>query len=87
MRFAFSETGNVNGRTNQGVCVDTQDTSDFPESLSKIINPNNVGRSMMYYRLNTEEESYRMPLLGRSIIHEEGVNLIRDYINSLSGCP
>jgi uncharacterized repeat protein (TIGR03806 family) len=87
MRFAFSETGAANGQTNLGVCVETQDMADFPESLSKIINPNNVGRSMMYYRLNTEEESYRMPLLGRSIIHEEGVNLIRDYINSLSSCP
>lgn len=87
MRFAFSETGTANGQTNLGVCVETQDMADFPESLSKIINPNNVGRSMLYYRLNTEEESYRMPLLGRSIIHEEGVNLIRDYINSLSSCP
>ena len=87
MRFAFSETGNVNGKTNQGVCVDTQDMAGFPESLSKIINPSNVDRSMLYYRLNTEEEGYRMPLLGRSIIHEEGVNLIRDYINSLSVCP
>jgi hypothetical protein len=87
MRFAFSETGNVNGKTNQGVCVDTQDMAGFPESLSKIINPSNVDRSMLYYRLNTEEEGYRMPLIGRSIIHEEGVNLIREYINSLSGCP
>jgi uncharacterized repeat protein (TIGR03806 family) len=85
MRFAFSETGNSNGRTNQGVCVDTQDMAGFPESLSKIINPSNVDGSMLYYRLNTEE-GYKMPLLGRSIIHEEGVNLIREYINSLSGC-
>ena len=85
MRFAFSETGNSDGRTNQGVCVDTQDMAGFPESLSKIINPSNVDRSMLYYRLNTEE-GYKMPLLGRSIIHEEGVNLIREYINSLSGC-
>lgn len=87
MRFAFSETGNVNGRTNQGVCVDTQDMAGFPESLSKIINPSNFNRSMLYYRLNTEEEGYRMPLLGRSIIHEEGVNLIKEYINSISSCP
>lgn len=87
MRFAFSETGNSNGRTNMGVCLDTQDMADFPESLSKIINPSNLNRSMLYYRLNTEEEGYRMPLLGRSIIHEEGLNLIRDYINSLSSCP
>lgn len=86
MRFAFSESGTVNGRTNLGVCVETEDMAGFPESLSKIINPGNFNRSMLYYRLNTEEEGYKMPLLGRSIIHEEGINLIKDYINSLSGC-
>lgn len=87
MRFAFSETGGVNGRTNQGVCQDTQDMAGFPGALSKIINPGNFNRSMLYYRLDTEEPSYRMPLTGRSIIHEEGVDLIKEYINSLSGCP
>ncbi len=83
MRFAFSETTNL---ANMGVCVDSQDMSDFPPALSKIVNPNNVNRSMLYYRLNTENESFRMPLLGRSEIHAEGVALIEQWINSLSPC-
>ena len=84
MRFAFNETSNL---SNMGVCVNTQDMADFPPALSKIVNPNNINRSMMYYRLNTDNESYRMPLIGRTEIHAEGVALIEQWINSLSPCP
>ena len=83
MRFAFSETTDL---ANMGVCVETQDMADFPPALSKIVNPNNFNRSMLHYRLNTDNESYRMPLLGRSEIHTEAVALIEQWINSLSPC-
>lgn len=86
IRFPFSETGNTNGLTNMGVCVDTQDTS-FAPALTKIIKPGNVNRSMLYYRINTTNEGYRMPLHGRILIHEEGVALIEQWINSLTPCP
>ena len=84
MRFAFRET--ENNLANMGVCVNTQDMQDFPPALSKIITPGNVNRSMLYYRLNTEDEAYRMPLHGRTIIHTEGVALIEQWINSLQPC-
>ena len=84
MRFAFNET--FNNRTNMGVCVDTQDMQDFPPALSKIVTPGNINRSMLFHRINTENESFMMPLHGRSIIHEEGVSIIEDWINSLSPC-
>jgi uncharacterized repeat protein (TIGR03806 family) len=84
MRFAFSET---NGNTaHMGVCVDTEDMQDFPSSLSKIVTPGNTEKSMMYYRLNTTNEAYRMPLHGRTIIHQEGIALIEAWINSLAPC-
>lgn len=83
MRFAFSETTNL---ANMGVCVSTQDMSGFPQALSTIVTPGNVNRSMLFYRLNTEDESYRMPLLGRNIVHEEGLQLIEQWINSLEPC-
>ncbi len=82
MRFAFSETANNN--TNMGVCVDTQDMQDFPASLGKIVTPGNIDRSMMYYRLNTTDEAIRMPLHGRTLIHDEGIALIQAWINSLT---
>jgi uncharacterized repeat protein (TIGR03806 family) len=84
MRFAFSETTDI---TNMGVCVTTEDMSDFPPALSKIVTPNNLDRSMLHYRLNTDNESFRMPLLGRTEIHTEGVALIEQWINSLTNCP
>lgn len=89
MRFAFSSTGQANGmgQTNMGVCVATQDMQTFPASLSTIVKPGNINRSMLYYRLNTTDETYRMPLHGRTIIHEEGVALIEQWINTLQGCP
>lgn len=86
MRFAFNETGNVNGLTNMGVCVDTQDMQDFAPALSKIVTPGNINRSMLYHRLNTTNEAYRMPLHGRTVIHEEGLTLIGQWINSLQPC-
>lgn len=83
MRFAFSETTSA---PNLGICVDTQDMNDFPAELSSIVNPGMTARSMLYYRLNTTEENYRMPLLGRTVIHDEAVQMIEQWINSLTGC-
>ncbi len=82
MKFAFSET--YNNLTNMGVCVDTQDMQDFEPALSKLVTPGNIYRSMLYHRLNTVDETYRMPLHGRTVIHEEGVLLVEEWINSLT---
>lgn len=84
MRFAFNET--ANNLTNMGVCVETQDMQDFDPALSKIITPGNINRSMLYFRLNTVDEAYRMPLHGRTVIHEEGVDMIEQWINTLQPC-
>lgn len=86
MRFPYSLTGGANGRTNMGVCVNTEDFS-FAPALTKIIQPGNVNRSMLFYRLNTTDESFRMPLHGRTIIHDEGVAMMEEWINSLPPCP
>ena len=85
MRFAFNET--ANNHTNMGVCVQTQDMQGFNPALSKIITPGNINRSMLYFRLNTVNPTYRMPLHGRTLIHEEGTQLIKEWINSLQPCP
>jgi hypothetical protein len=69
-----------------GVCVDTQDMQDFAPELSKIVTPRRVNQSMLYHRVNTVDETYRMPLHGRTIIHTEGVKLIENLINSLDDC-
>lgn len=82
MLFPFSATNN--NLTNMGVCVDTQDMQNFETRLSKLVTPGNIERSMLYYRLNTIDETYRMPLHGRAIIHDEGIQLVEEWINSLT---
>lgn len=83
IRLAWSETTNDQ---NLGVCVAPQEF--VAPALTHIIARGNVNRSMMYFRLNTTELQYRMPLLGRTVIHEEAVSLFNQYITSLGpACP
>ena len=67
--------------TNLGVCVEPD--TNLGNGLAHIISPSNHMRSVMYFRLNTTDEAVRMPLLGRSLIHQEAVELIYDYIYSI----
>jgi len=53
-------------------------------SLQKVIAPGNFSKSIMHYRLSSNDESERMPLLGRTIVHDEGVELLEQYISSLT---
>jgi uncharacterized repeat protein (TIGR03806 family) len=84
MLFSFSETNN--NLTNMGVCVNTQDMQDFSPELSKIVTPRRIDQSMLYHRLNTVDETYRMPIHGRTVIHTEGIALVEAWINSLQDC-
>jgi uncharacterized repeat protein (TIGR03806 family) len=81
LRLAFSETG---VGQNMGICVEPEEALD--PSLIEIIVPGNVNKSMMHFRLSSTAESNRMPLLGRTIVHEEGVQLLKDFINSITTC-
>lgn len=79
IRFPFSQT---NIDANIGICLE----ADEPISpiLQKIISPGNYTKSIMHYRLSSNNESVRMPLLGRTIVHDEGVALLEEYISSLT---
>ncbi|PWJ40052.1 SO2930 family diheme c-type cytochrome [Sediminitomix flava] len=56
---------------------------DGSGGLRYVIHPGNAEESILMYRLNSSEVEVRMPELGRELIHKEGVELIRDWINSL----
>lgn len=84
MRFAYSET--KNNLISMGVCVNTEDMQGFDPSLDKIVRGRDIDHSMLYYRLNTTDESVRMPLHGRTLLHTEGLQLMKDWINSLDDC-
>lgn len=78
VRFAFSETTDI---SNLGICVPQGD--NVGSAFTYIINPKNVARSSLPFRLASNEADKKMPLLGRSIVHEEALALIKEYINSL----
>lgn len=48
-----------------------------------VINGGNAERSEMFLRMNSSEQNLMMPIIGRTVIHEEGVELIKQWINSL----
>jgi uncharacterized repeat protein (TIGR03806 family) len=79
IRLPFSQT---DVDSNIGICL----FADEPISptLQKIIAPGNYSKSIMHYRLSSNDESERMPLLGRTIVHDEGVALLEEYISSLT---
>jgi uncharacterized repeat protein (TIGR03806 family) len=81
IRLAFSET---NESINMGVCVSPDE--NINPTLVHIIAPGNISKSAMYFRLNSTDESNRMPLLGRTLVHQEGVNLLKNYIQSITTC-
>lgn len=49
-------------------------------NLRFVIEPGHPDRSILLYRLNSTDPGVRMPVVGRSIAHEEGVALIRQWI-------
>lgn len=79
VRFAFAESSDI---TNLGVCVDADDV--FDPALTKIVMPGNSERSILAFRINSVDQSLRMPLLARTLKHNEGVELIEAWINSLT---
>lgn len=83
MRFGWSETVDP---VNLGICVEP-DQPLLPQH-THIVAAGNTERSLLYYRITSTEEGVRMPLLGRSLVHEDAVQLIGDWILSRSPpCP
>jgi uncharacterized repeat protein (TIGR03806 family) len=79
LNFSFNRTSDIE---NMGVSVPAEHS--LAGYNGRIVYPNNVGQSILHYRVNTETDNfYIMPPLGRTIRHTEGVQLIEDWINSL----
>ena len=81
IRLAFDETATP---SNLGICIAPEE--NINSALTNIITPNNFNRSVIHFRMNTTDEATRMPLIGRNLIHTEGVQLIEDWINTLTPC-
>ncbi|WP_025897952.1 SO2930 family diheme c-type cytochrome [Sneathiella glossodoripedis] len=51
--------------------------------LKVAIKPGQPDQSILYYRMNSVDPGIMMPELGRSLIHQEGLKLIEEFIKSL----
>jgi uncharacterized repeat protein (TIGR03806 family) len=51
--------------------------------LTYVIHPGEADQSILLYRMISDEVDERMPEIGRELVHEEGIALIREWINSL----
>jgi len=80
LRLAFGDTDDP---ANLGICV-SPDTPIPGYEGSYMIVPGDPQNSVVYFRLHTTEEEYRMPLLGRTLQHEESLSLVEEWINSLT---
>ncbi|PQB05415.1 Ig-like domain-containing protein [Aureitalea marina] len=79
LRLAFDDSDDL---VNMGVCVDPQTPVPGFEGQN-LINPGDAENSILFFRMSTQVEQYRMPLLGRSLTHDANIDLMRDWINSL----
>ncbi|MCB9170332.1 MAG: hypothetical protein H6597_05370 [Flavobacteriales bacterium] len=79
MRFAFSMTADI---ANIGVCVAPEEVVD--PGWTHIVEAGDTARSVLYHRINSTNEAYRMPLMGRTVIHREAVAMIGEWINGLT---
>lgn len=78
MDFAFGMTTNPD---NLGICREPVDFVTGSEQY--IVDGQDTSNSLMYWRMSTTIQSEMMPTLGRITVHEEGLQLIEDWINSL----
>lgn len=78
LRLSFEATTDLE---NMGVCV-TPDLN-LGNGTDFVISPGNHIRSVMHYRMSSTEEQYMMPLIGRTIVHDEALAMIQTWINSL----
>ena len=83
MNFAFNQTSDP---VNLGVCVPPSDFATNGEPY--LISGQNIQESLIYYRMNNTIPSEMMPLRGRTVVDEEAMLMMEEWINSLeTSCP
>lgn len=84
INLEFNQTLNPE---NLGICiVPNINISGFVgEEVTHIVKPGQPNQSAMYQRIKSDLENIRMPMIGRSLIHDEAVTLTNQWINTLEG--
>ena len=71
-----------------GICEQYDEFIPDQPVLDYTIDAGDANASMLIYRIRSTQENIQMPLLGKSLVHEEGLELMIEYVNSLPPiCP
>ena len=80
--------GNHRNPVEFGVCKTPVAAGGGAGDLLYNIYPGAPERSILLYRMESSEPDEMMPELGRSLVHEDGVALLREWISAMDGdCP
>ena len=80
LRLAFRET---ESDYNLGICVDP-DLQIPGYDGAKLITPGHAETSILFFRVATTLEEYRMPMNGRTLVDDNFLPVLEEWINSLS---
>lgn len=80
LRLAFRDS---HAHDNLGVCVEP-DLQVPGYDDAKLITPGHPENSILYFRVATTLEEYRMPMTGRSLMDEEFLPVLEAWINQLT---
>ena len=71
-----------------GICKTTVAAGAGSGPYTYDIVPGDASESITPFRMDSNEPEVMMPEIGRTIIHDEGLDLVNEWIDSLSGgCP
>jgi len=85
----FLESGRDPLSTEYGACKPPVAAGGGSGKLRYAIVPGNPSKSILAYRMSSTHPSVKMPELGRTVVHGEGLTLVRDWISEFRGreCP
>lgn len=66
-----------------GVCKTPVAAGSGSGGLRYSIEPGSPDESILFYRMESVKPQERMPEIGRTVVHEEAVDLIRDWIETM----
>lgn len=70
---------------NYGLCKPPVAAGTGSGGLKWDIVPGDAANSILVYRMHSNDPAVRMSELGRSVVHTQGVTLVEEWINNLSG--
>ena len=80
--------GSHASKINMGVCKTPVAAGGGAGDKKYSIVPGSPEESIVMYRMLSDQPDEMMPELGRSLVHKEGIEIIRDWISKMPGsCP